>query len=109
MNITRRDALRGAAAIAATGAVPGAAMASTNRADPLREGVQALVDEIRRDLNDNIRTASFWGLQEAAERLEALPGIEPVANEHWDAYRRDIECRFGPVRVLRFVGPPTAA
>ena len=110
MNITRRAALRGAVAIAVT-AVPMAALASTNRADPLREGVQALVNEIRRGLDPNVPTAwsgksrciadADWALQQAADRLEALPGIEAVINEP----RYSARCtRYGMMRVLRPTG-----
>ena len=42
--------------------------------------------------------------QEVADHLEALPGITPVQNEHWNVWRADFDRRFGPVRVLRFVG-----
>ncbi len=89
--ITRRETLaRGgqaaaAAAVAMTaGIVPTPAKAA--RPDPLREGVQALVNEIRQDLSGSITTGTFWTLQETADRLEALPGIQPVANEIWERY-----------------------
>ena len=114
MNITRRAALRGAVAIAVTGAVPMAAMASTNRADPLLEGVQALVNEIRRGLDPNVPTAWSgkprfiadvdWALQQAADRLEALPGIEAVINENWTPRYRVRCTRYGMMRVLRPAG-----
>ncbi len=112
MNITRRDALRGAAAIVATGAMPLAAMA--RGADPLLEGVQALVNEIRQGLDRNVPTAwngkyrciadADWALQSAADRLEALPGIEPVINEDWTPRHRVRSTRYGMMRVLRPAG-----
>lgn len=103
MNITRRDALRGAAAIAATGAVPLAANASIQVEDPLRAGVQALVDEIRQGLGRNLTTHSFWALQETADRLEALPGVQPVSNEHWPTWATNLP-GYNAIRVLRPVG-----
>lgn len=114
MNITRRDALLGATAAAAvTGAatIPlamkaaGVKAALAGKADPLREGVQALVDEIRRDLDPDIAASTFWALQEAADRLETLPGIQPVPNEFWERWKPDI-ARFHRKdwRALRLAG-----
>ncbi len=48
--VTRRAVLAGAPAVAAVAAMP--AMAA--QPDPLREGVQALVIEIRQDLSGDI-------------------------------------------------------
>ena len=56
------------------------------RRDRLCEGVQALVNEIRQDLSGSITAGDVWRLQEVADRLEALPGVRPVANWQW---RRD--------------------
>ena len=56
-------------------------------ADPLREGVQALVDEIRGPAAEKGVFISFVALQEAADRLEALPGIKAVRNDMWKARR----------------------
>ncbi len=100
MNITRRDALRGAAAVAATGAVPIAAMASSNQTNPLLEGVQALVDEIRQGLNGSVIMASYWALQSAADRLEALPGVRALPNEHWPMTGATLK-KYGHHRALR--------
>ena len=87
MNITRREALRGTAAATAAMAMP-AAMAHATAADPLREGVQALVREIRENLSGDVITAAYGSLQEVADRLESLPGIVPIPCEWWDADRR---------------------
>ena len=103
MQITRRDALMGAAAVAATGAVPVAAMAKSTAQDPLREGVQALVNEIRQGHLPITTTHAFWALQEAADRLEALPGIQAVPNEHWTIWRKDMG-RWKSPRMLRPAG-----
>ena len=89
---SRRTALaRGGQAVAAAamamtaGIVPTPAPAA--QPDPLCEGVQALVNEIRQELSGRITMASFWALQEVADRLEALPGIRPVANEGWQRWK----------------------
>ncbi len=90
--MTRRAALKGTAAVAAVVAVP---VAMTAQADPLREGVQALVNEIREIRNPMAKGGvflSFPGLQEAADRLEAMPGIEPVRNDRWVKYGPDLAC-----------------
>ena len=113
MNISRRDALLGATAAAAvTGLIvaplaikaAGVKTALAN-ADPLLEGVQALVNEIRRDLSPDITASTFWALQEAADRLEALPGIQPIPNELWERWKPDI-ARFyrNDWRALRLAG-----
>ena len=96
--ITRRETLAGggkavaAVAVAMTAGVP----AKAARPDPLREGVQALVNEIRQGLSGSITLDSFLRLQEAADRLEALPGIQPVANEHWQRWGHRMPVSFGP-------------
>ncbi len=64
MNITRRDALMGATAAVAVVAVPTIASAQPDR---LREGVQALVQEIRQGLSGQVVMCTFWALQEATE------------------------------------------
>ena len=94
MRTTRRNVLKGGGkAIAAVAVLP--ILSTINpvhaqedvRPDPLREGVQALVNEIRQGLNGNLTTASFSALQQVADRLEALPGIQPLSNEHWDGWK----------------------
>ena len=99
--LSRRTALLGGAAVVSVGAP--AAMAYRNRAEPnpLREGVQALVNEIRRDLGPNVMAGIHWALQQAADRLEALPGIEAVACEFWTAEYQDDARRHGLAQVLR--------
>ena len=101
MQISRRDALMGAGA-AAVVALPTAAMARP--VDPLLDGVQALVNEIRQDLGGHLMVATHWALHQAADRLEALPGIQSVPNQHWDVWRRALDERSGPKRVLRPAG-----
>ena len=101
MQISRRNALMGASAAIAVAGVP---TAVASQPDPLREGVQALVNEIRQDLSGQITVASTWALHQAADRLEALPGIEAVPNEYWATWRQDFDRRFGPTRVLRLAG-----
>jgi hypothetical protein len=56
--------------------------------DPLLAGVQALVNEIRQELSGEVTCGEFWALQEAADRLEALPGIRPINNVSWDWWRQ---------------------
>ncbi len=83
--ITRRGAMLGASAAVAVVAVPAAVAAQP---DPLLAGVQALVNEIRRGLSGEVLCCESWVLQEAADRLEALPGIQPINNESWDFWRQ---------------------
>ncbi len=98
MQISRRGALLGASAAVAVAGVPTAVAAQP---DPLREGIQALVSEIRRDLDPHLMAGVHWALQQAADRLEALPGIEAVASEFWTAeYQADAR-RHGLAQVLR--------
>ena len=113
MNLTRRDALLGATAaavvttaITASLAIKAAGVkaALSNQPDLLLVGVQILVNEIRQDLHAGITTASFWALQQAADRLEMLPGVQAISNAHWDVWRGDMGRRFGLKRVLRHVG-----
>ena len=92
MTITRRDVLqRAGKAVVITAAALTAGVGTTPakalQPGPLCEGVQALVNEIRRDLAGNMTVGDFWTLQEAADRLEALPGIQPVANEQWQRWK----------------------
>ena len=105
MQISRRDALMGASAAVAVAGVPTAVVAQP---DPLLAGVQALVEEIRQDLNtpaESFVTHAFVALQEAADRLEALPGIEHVDNEFWDSWEPEMRrIGFEPWRVLRLAG-----
>ncbi len=95
--ITRRGALLGASAAVAVAAVPTIANA---RPDHLREGVQALVQEIRQGLSGQVIMCTYWGLQEAADRLEALPGIEAAPAESWPMKGLTLE-KYGKTRVLR--------
>ena len=99
MQITRRNALMGAGAAVVAGVPVKAA-----QPDPLRMGVQALVNEIRQSLGGHLTVATHWALHQAADRLEALPGIQAVPNEYWDIWRQDFDRRFGPKRVLRLAG-----
>ncbi len=104
MSISRRTALATGAAAITTAAITApiaikAALAA--RPDPLRDGVQALVNEIRRDLGPNVIAGVHWALQQAADRLEALPGIEAVASEFWTAEYQDDARRHGQAQVLR--------
>ncbi len=100
MQISRRNALMGATAAVAVAAVP----AKAAQPDPLRGGVQALVNEIRQDLSPEVITVAHWALQQAADRLEALPGIQALPNEYWQIWRQDFGRRFGPTHVLRLAG-----
>ena len=102
MKTTRRTVLaHGGKAILAAAALPllpaiNPAQAQQDaRPDPLREGVQALVNEIRRDLGGHITMGEFWRLQEVADRLEGLPGIQPVANELWRRWKARTPPNFG--------------
>ncbi len=100
--ITRRGAMLGASAAVAVVAVPTIASAQP---DPLRAGVQVLVNEIRQDLSGGVVMSAFWALQQAADRLEMLPGVQAIPNEHWDSWRSDVlDGRYGLKRVLRHVG-----
>ncbi len=101
MQISRRDTLMGATAAVAVAGVP---MAVGAQPDPLLAGVQALVNEIRQDLGPGVMMAVYWALQEKADRLEALPGIQALANELWTPENRDNARRCGMVQVLRPVG-----
>ncbi len=103
MSISRRDALMGAAV-----AVAGVPTAVAAHPDPLRAGVQALVNEIRLDLPPGITSVAHWALQQAADRLEALPGIQALPNEYWQIWRQDFGRRFGPTHVLRSAGGVTS-
>ena len=89
MTISRRDVMKhgGTAFVVAAAAVTAGVSSKAAQPDPLREGVQALVNEIRQDLAGNITMGDFWTLQEAADRLEALPGVQPVANEQWQWWK----------------------
>ncbi len=104
MSISRRDALMGATAAVAVAGVPAAVAAHP---DPLLVGVQALVNEIRQNLPPEVITVAHWALQQAADRLEALPGIQALPNEYWEIWRQDFGRRFGPTHVLRPAGGVT--
>ena len=96
----------GVAAIVATAtgvplAIKAAGVKAALAGDPLRAGVQALVNEIRRDLSGEVMAAVHWALQQAADRLEVLPGIEAVACEFWTAEHQDDARRYGLAQVLR--------
>ena len=90
----------GATAAAAVVVVPTIAAAQPDR---LREGVQALVNEIRQGLSGQVLMCQYWVLHEAADRLEALPGIEPVPGNFWTAEDQERSFRYGRVRALRGV------
>ncbi len=109
MQITRRDALATGAAALTTGAITAplalkAAGVKAAQPDPLREGVQALVNEIRQELPGKAMAAVHWALHEAADRLEALPGIIPVPNESWDDKPADFYRRKWVIRAIRPAG-----
>ena len=92
--LTRRAVLAGAPAVAAVAVMP--AIPALAAQDPLREGVQALVNEIRLNLSRDIIMAQWCSLQEVADRLEALPGVERVDTYLWgDVGQRleDFSCR----------------
>ena len=97
--LSRRETLtRGGQAVAAAAVLttlPSIARAKAVQPDPLCEGVQALVNEIRRDLSGSITLESFLRLQEVADRLETLPGIQPVANEQWQRWKPRMPASFG--------------
>ncbi len=91
-DITRRAVLAGVPAVAVVVAMPAIAA----QPDPLREGVQALVNEIRLNPSRDIIMAQWCSLQEVADRLEALPGIEPVCSGWWEDIGQrleDFSCR----------------
>ncbi len=110
MTITRREAMKhgGRAVTAAAVAMTAGVSAKAARPDPLCEGVQALVKDIRQDLEGSVTTASFSALQEAADRLEALPGIQPIPNEFWERYWRPSRARLPYNHGARALRPPTA-
>ena len=85
MQISRRDTLLGAGAAAVVAGVPGAALASE---DPQLAGIQALISELR-NCDRGIMMAVWVAFQEVADRLETLPGIVPVPNEMWRAWRAE--------------------
>ncbi len=90
--LTRRAILAGAPAVVAVAAMPALAA----QPDPLREGVQALVNEIRQSLSREIVMSQWAAFHETADRLEALPGIEPVCNDLWEEVRyrtEDFQCK----------------
>ena len=105
MIVSRRAALTGATTAIALAAIPIAAAATTepDAEDRLRAGVQALVKEIRQGLSGQVVMCTFWALQEVADRLEALPGVQAVANEHWTAEDYARANHHEMVRVLRRV------
>ena len=109
MTITRRDAMKrgGKAVVVAAAAVAAGVLTKAAQPDPLCEGVQALVNEIRQDLGGNITISSFSTLQEVADRLEALPGIQPIPNEIRERYWRPSRARLPYNRGARALRPPT--
>ena len=101
MSISRRNALLGVSAVVAVAGVPTAVAAHP---DPLLAGVQALVNEIRQEMPGNAMAGVHWALHEAADRLEALPGIIPVPNESWDNKPADFYRRKWVIRAIRPAG-----
>lgn len=87
MNLTRREALRGTTATVAAIAAGGAVTSAVAR-DPLRDGVQELVRMIREELPSKIMAGTSDALQQAADYLETLSGIEPVRRESWERWQR---------------------
>ncbi len=85
--ITRRAVLAGVPAVAAVAAMPAVAA----QPDLLREGVQALVNETRLSLSRDIIMAQWCSLQEVADRLESLQGIEHAPNYLWEDIGQRIE------------------
>ncbi len=110
MTITRRDAMKrgGKAVVVAAAAVAAGVSVKAAQPDPLREGVQALVNEIRQDLDGKIMTSSFWALMEVADRLEALPGIQPIPNENWERYWKPSMGKLPGGRAWATLRPPLA-
>ena len=108
--LSRRETLaRGGQAVAAAAvAMTAGVSAKAAQPDPLREGVQALVNEIRQDLDGKIMTSSFWALMEVADRLEALPGIQPIPNEDWERYWKPSMAKLPGGRAWATLRPPLA-
>ena len=78
MSISRRGALMGAGAAVAAAGVPRAVQAD----HPNLSELQALVSDLR-NVDTRMPYCVWVAFQETADRLEALPGIEPVPNEMW--------------------------
>ena len=96
MQISRRGALLGASAVAAVAGVPvGVQVESQQLAT-----IQALVADLRQ-VGGNTPMCVFVAFQETADRLEALPGIVPVPNEKWHAFK----CRLNKTRKAGRIGP----
>ena len=76
-SITRRGALLGAGAAVTVAGMP-AGVQAVEHADYL----QALVSDLR-NVEPRMPYCVWIAFQEMADRLEALPGIEPVPNELW--------------------------
>ncbi len=81
---TRRTALIGACATVATLLAKTEAVA----ADPRLEDIQALVSDLR-NCDRSLMMAVWVAFQEVADRLEALPGVVPVPNQMWRAWRAE--------------------
>jgi hypothetical protein len=85
MKMTRRKALRlGTAAMASASVTGMGTHAVAKPPDPLRDGVQALVNEIRGPGLEGSQLISYCALQEVADLLETLPGIESIRNDAWE-------------------------
>ena len=82
MSISRRNALMGACAAVAVAGVPRAVQGD----NPRLEDIQALVCDLR-NVDGKTIMAVWVAFHEVADRLEALPGIEPVPSEGWRAFR----------------------
>ncbi len=95
MSISRRTALATGAAAIVTGATvaPLAMKAAATKAalaapDPRIEDIQALVSDLR-NCDRSTMMAVYVAFQEVADRLEALPGVAPIANEWWCTWRAE--------------------
>ena len=96
MSISRRNALVGATAAVVVAGVPAGVQAE----NPKLADIQALVADLRH-VGGNLPMCVFVAFQETADRLEALPGIVPVPNEKWHAFKR----RLNKTRKAQRIGP----
>ncbi len=108
--LSRRETLAGGGKVIAAAAVAMTAGVSAKAAqsDPLREGVQALVNEIRQGLKGKVGTETFQALMETADWLEALPGIQPIPNEFWERYWKPGMAHLPGGRAWSILRPPLA-
>lgn len=99
--IPRRAALLGACASVATLLTKAEAVAE----NPQLAGIQALVSNLR-NVDRSTPMCVYVAFQETADRLETLPGIVPVKNEHWHTWKSRIgETRTGLGSPRRHLTP----